>query len=460
VRFDALPAVRPGSTWGAEWWIAWNHLRSKKTETFLSIVTVLSVIGVTAGVAILNIVISVMTGFEVDLREKVLGTQAHVVVFSHTGSVADPDDQVKRVAEVPGVTGAAPFVYSEMMLRAPLGATGVIAKGVDPVRTGEVLHVVDDLVEGYAPDKSRTLRFADGDHEVRQAFMSSFGEPFPAIGADGTAIPPTPEEPALPGILLGTELRDHLHVAVGDRVQLINPLGGAPGPMGIPTPSMRGVRVAGTFDSGMYEYDNKWTYVTNALAQSFLDMGDKVTGIEVKLDDRDTAEKTAHEIEAALGYPYFARHWKDLNGALFQALELEKLVTGLVLQMTVINAGLLIVNTLIMTVITKGREIAILKAMGATRMSIIRVFIIEGTLIGLVGTCLGTIVGLAGCLVLDGYRYQLQTDVYILDTLPVVIDPSTVCTIALGAMIVCFASTLYPAWRAASLDTVEALRYE
>ncbi|MCB9686975.1 MAG: ABC transporter permease [Alphaproteobacteria bacterium] len=460
VDFEALPAVRGGSTFGTEWWIAMSHLRSKKSETFLSATTLLSILGVTAGVAMLNWVIAVMTGFEDDLRDKILGANAHVVVFRFGGNVIDLDPTMEKIDAVDGVVASAPFVYTEMMLRSPWSGTGVILKGVDPERTGAVTHLVADLSEGYDPSHTHLVQYADGDLATRREVLLHLGDPFPPMGLDNAPLPDTPDEPSLPGIVIGTELRDHLQVRPGDKVQIVNPLGSGTGPMGMPTPSVRSVRIAGVFDSGMFEYDTKWTYVTNALAQDFLKVGDTATGIEVKVDDIDDVERIARDIEGALGYPNYARHWKNLNAKLFAALELEKWVMGLLLNMIVVNAGLLIVTTLIMVVITKGREIAILKAMGASSGTIMRIFVMEGSAIGLVGTVLGTIGGLAGCAFLDRYEYPLETDVYYLDTLPVVVDPKAVAVIAVGAFVICFLCTIYPAWRASRLDPVEALRYE
>jgi len=461
VAFDELPEIEAsGSTLGTEWWVAFSHLRSKKSEAFVSVVTVLSILGVAAGVALLNCVIAVMTGFEYDLRDKILGANAHVVVFNVTGQIHDAASILDQIDEVDGVVASAPFVYSEMMVRSNQRNKGVIIKGIDLSRTADVTHLMTDLAAGYTPEHDGIVAFDDDDVAGKRALLESLGEDFPPIGLSGEPLPPRADDPLLPGIVIGKELRAHLMVDVGDRIQIINPLGGGSGPMGMPTPSVKSVRVAGIFDSGMYEYDTMWTYVPNPVLQSFLSLGDAVTGIEVRVDDIDRAETIAFDIDEVLSASHYAKHWKSLNAKLFEALAVEKWAMGSILNMIVVVAAMQIITVLLMVVITKGKEIAILKAMGATRGSIMRIFMMEGAAIGLVGTVLGTIGGLLGCAFLDGYQYPLETDVYYLDTLPVVVDGPTVVVIAVGAFVICFLCTIYPAWRASSLDTVEALRYE
>lgn len=441
----ALPEVERGSSLGAELWLAWAALRSGAGEAFIGVVTALSVLGVVVGVALLNAVLAVMTGFEVDLRDKILGANAHVVVMHHQQQMVASDEVIAKAESVRGVRHAAPFVYSEMMLRSRWGTSGVILKGIDPARTGEVTDVRDQVNLGLRGETAT-------DAERRDVF-AALSAPVPFENDEG-------EEP-LHGILLGNELAAQLQVRPGDLVQVINPLGrGERTLLGMPSPTFLNLRVVGTFDSGMFEYDTKWSYVGLDVAQRFLDMGDRVTGLELRVDRIDDVDRISREVEQALGYPHYARHWRNMNQALFEALELEKIVMGLILGMVVVVAGLLIVSNLFMLVLTKRREIAILKAMGAGWAHILRVFVFVGAFIGVVGTSLGTALGLLLCEIIARYEYDLGTDVYYVKTLPVVVEPGPVLVVAIGSLVVCFLATIAPALRAARLHPVDGLRAE
>lgn len=429
------------------WTIAASHLRSRRSERGISAITFISILGVTVGVMALIIVLSVMAGFEIDMRDKILGSNAHIVVLNYSGAISGGEEASSRVEEVPGVVAAAPFVYTEMMLRSPFGTSGIILKGMDPERTWRVTELLKSLQLG--PDG---LLETD---EQKLTVLRQLPHPPPIVTQD------TKDTEELPGMLLGRELADALKVYVGDKVHVINPVGSeTSGPFGVPTPKVKAFRVTGIFYTGMYEYDAKWAYVDNGDASAFLGMEGMVTGLEIRVRDIYAVGDISLAIEEKLSYPYYTRHWKNLNLKLFSALKLEKIVMGLILSLIVMVASLNIVGTLILVVLTRGREIAILRAMGASATAVRAVFMLEGVVIGIVGTFLGTALGLAGCWVLDRYPFPLDSDVYYLDSLPVVVEPLTIAFVMYTAVMICFYATIYPATQAARLDPVEGLRYE
>jgi lipoprotein-releasing system permease protein len=430
--------------------VALSHLRGRRTAG-VSAISLVSVIGVTVGVTALIMVLAVMEGFEIDLRNKILGSNAHVVVRNVDHNFADYGPVRDAVAGVPGVAGAAPFLYTEAMIQSRSAASGVLIKGIDLERTSEVTSLVENLTQGpmgqLHTDEERAAVLASLPHPPRSIFQQES------------------DTIELPGLLLGEQLAKYLGSAtgplkVGDKVHIINPVGGGMGPMGAPVPHVRPFRVSGIFHSGMYEYDTKWTYVAMGDLQHFLKVGDKATGIEVRVDDINTVGLLKGLIEGELDPLFYAVHWKELNKSLFEALALEKVVMGLILSLIVMVASLNIVGMLILVVVTRSREISILRAMGASSGKIRAIFMLEGLLIGVVGTIFGTGLGLAGCELLRRYEFPLDTDVYYLDSLPVVVQYPTVGMVGLAAVGICFAATLYPATLAAGISPVDGLRFE
>jgi len=429
--------------------IGLRYMKGKRDQRFVSVITVLSILAVTMGVWTLTVVLSVMSGFELDLRDKILGTNAHAVVLNYTGTFPDYRKTLERVELGDGVVAATPFVYTELMVKHDDHVTGAIFKGVDVKTVGRVTDLVGSLKhgpDGLLPD----------DPELKQALLEGIDEPLPER-EDRVIQDPDRD---LPGILLGEEMAAILSARVGDVVLVTSPFG-EPGPFGTMVTTMQKFRVKAVFYSGMYEYDTKFLYVSIPAAQSFLRFDDEVTGIEVVVEDLYAADEVAERIETELRYPYWTRDWMAMNRNLFAALKLEKVVMAIILSFIYVGAALNIIVVLIMVVMEKQREIAILRAMGASRTQIMKAFMIEGLIIGFVGTTLGTVLGFATCWALDRYRFiPLDTDVYYLDTLPVSMSPWTFVVVALFAVTVSFLATLYPAWHAAKVDPVEGLRYE
>lgn len=493
IDLAALPPVRPGSPYMAELRIAMRHLMSKKADAMISIVAVLSVLGVLGAVALVNVVLAVMTGFQVDLRDKILGAQSHVLVQHIVGEMREPERVTGLADTLPDVKGAAAFIWSETIIKSESQYSGVVLKGFDPLRTDRVTALADDLIVGpngkLSSDQARLELFRSLDEPTpgpsvphllamriltdaagRDGILLRVGEtPDPVepapIDPDGPELAldeqPTPKDPEpLPGILIGMDLALHLGVGPGAEIQLVDPFGGGMGPMGMPNPRVRRARVAGVYKSGFPEYDAKYTYMANRDAAEYLRMGDAVTGVEIALHDLYRAKDVAIALEGELGPMHYAKTWMEMNRDFYEALALERQVTALVLSSTLLIAGLLIVCVLIMMVLTKTREIAILRAMGASPAGILRIFIWEGVLIGVVGASVGTALGLTVCWLLKLYGFPINGEVYFLSTLPVQVDAANVVGIALGAVLCCFLATLYPAFSAARMDPVEGLRYE
>ncbi len=402
-----------------ELWIALRYLRARRREMFISLITWISVGGVAVGVMALVVVLSVMTGFERDLRDKILGANAHVVVQSVAGPLENYQDLARRIERLEGVAAATPYVSSQVMLLVGGTVQGALLRGVDPGSVARATELARFMVQGRLEDLER--------------------------------------EPA--GLVVGREMARNLGILPGDVGQVVSPTGGLT-PMGM-IPRVRAFRVVGVFASGMYEFDTGVVITSLRAAQDFLRTGDRVDGIEVRVTDIYRARDVARAIERALGGGVWARDWMEMNRNLFSALKLEKTAMFVILALIVLVAAFNIASSLIMVVLEKTREIGILKSMGATARSIRRIFVLEGMVIGGLGTLGGTVGGWILCYLLERYRFiKLPSDVYYIDTLPVVMEPEVFAGVALCALVLCFLATLYPSWQAARLDPVKTLRYE
>ncbi len=399
-----------------------RYIKAKRKQAFISIISAFSVLGVMLGVMTLIIVLGVMNGFERDLKEKILGTVSHLVVMSHSSrAIVGWEDLMERIQDFDGVKATTPYIYAQAMLSTRGKVRGVIVRGIDPRTASKVISLPRYLLQGTIDDLS---------------------------GSDDSA-----------GIIIGKELAVLNSLRVGDVVQLISPQGKRT-PIGA-IPRVQNFKIAGIFKSGMYEFDANLVYMELGQAQRFFEMGQGVSGIEVNLADIYSAPKLGFRIESILGTPFWTRTWQEMYRNLFSALKLEKIAMFVILTFIVLVAAFNIIIALIMLVMEKSRDIAILKALGATSDRIMRIFVVQGMLVGIVGTLLGAAAGIAGAAVLARYPIiELPEEIYTIPTLPISLEATDIiiiCGVALG---ICFLATIYPSLRAARLEPVEALRYE
>lgn len=409
-----------------EIFVGLRYLRAKRRTRTISLNTFISITGITLGVAALIGTLGIMTGFKEDMQAKILGTTSHVVVQPRgQQTLAGYEDLVHQVEEVPGVMAATPYIYQQVLLTSKTGVRGVVLRGIDPKKEPEVTEITKNVKSGAVQDL--------------------------AVPDASTQTDPKP------GIILGKELAKRLGVVVGSRINVVSPVGPISA-LGM-TPKIRPFRVVGLFESGMYEYDASLAYISLAEAQRFFSMGRTATGIEVKVEDVFAADAVAKRIDARLGTGYMARDWMLLNRNLFSALRLEKTMMFLLLVLITLVASFNIVGTLTMIVNEKQREIAILKAMGATPQAIMRIFMLNGVIIGLTGTAIGIPLGYTFLYLIENY-FTFDQTVYFLSSIPVHVKALDVFMVAFSAILISFAATLYPSWQAAKLAPVSALRYE
>jgi len=410
-----------------ELFIALRYLLTKREHSFISVISLMSVLGVGLGVAALIVTMSVMSGFSTEFRDKLLGLSSHVITGVAGAPLRNYPAQMEKVAAIEGVSAVTPIIYSEVMLSKAGSPKGVMLRGIDLATAQGVLTIHKDMIEGRAEDLD--------------APAGSAGE--------------------MPGILLGYELASRLGLAVGSTVNVLTPSlrGSAVGF----TPKVKIFQVVGLFKTHMYEYDSSSAFVSLAAAQEMLGFkSDAAMYLDVRLHDPDEAPKIASDILRKLGgMPFYVRTWIDMNGNIFAALKLEKAGMFVVLIMIVLVGSFSIITSLVLLVMEKTRDIAILMSMGATADSIRRIFLLQGCIIGGVGTIMGYVIGLGAAVALKEFQFiKLPPDVYPMDTIPVRLEWLDLGLIGLTAFVLCFVSTLYPASKAASLKPVEALRHD
>ena len=402
--------------------VALRYLLAKRRQVFISVISLVSTLGVTVGVAALVISLALMTGLQGELQSKILGSSAHVFVFKPAGGITDYAPEIAKLRAMPGVIGAAPAVMSKAMIAGSAPSPGFISiKGIDPQLESSVTDMAT-LTEGKLSDLT------------------------PATEDD------------LPGIVLGKDLAGQIGAMLGDIVTVTTPEGSLT-PMGV-MPRQRRFKVAGMFRLGLYDVD-----ATSGLVglEPGLRLAAKehIDHLEVKITDIYDAPRMADQIAAEFGPDYVTQDWTDINQQLYSALMLEKIGMGIGIGLIVMVAALNIIASLILLVMEKTRDIAILKTMGASRQSIMMVFLLQGVIIGVIGTVLGAAAGTALSYILDRYQViRIPSDVYQVSYLPFTVLPGDLVSVIAGAVIVCFFATLYPSRQAAKLDPAQALRYE
>jgi lipoprotein-releasing system permease protein len=403
--------------------IALRYLTARRKQAFISVISAISVLGVVVGVMALFVALGLMTGLQGEIRSKILGATAHVSIFrTGGGGIEDFPRVAEAVRQVPGVLGSAPAVYGK----------GFIASSVSAVPA---------TVKGIVPSQERTV--TDIGEQVEGGSLEALDQP-----RDGA-----------PPILLGRDLASNLGVGVGEIVS-VTTFHGHLSPMGV-LPRVTKFRVAGLVRTGLYEFDSGWAYVPFHTAQQIFGQPGQATLVEVRAAEIYQVRQLSRAIMEALGQGYLTNDWIQMNQSLFSALWLEKVAIGITIGLIVMVAALNIVATLILMVMEKHKDIAILVSMGASRGAVTRIFMLQGTIIGAAGTLTGALLGWGACWILDHFKLiRVPVDVYQVSYVPFTLLPGDAMVVVLGAVLVCFLATLHPAYGAARLDPAEALRYE
>ena len=403
-------------------YIALRYLKPKRSNTILSFVSSFSIIGILLGVATLIVVINVMMGFEDNLKNKILGVNAHIIVNRIDGEPLEHWELFEKlIGKVDGVVGVAPYLINQVLLTSKTNVSGVVVKGIIPEKEINVTSVKKFLKDGDLPAKY----------------------------TEGRA----------PDILLGKELANQLGVVTGNEVVMISPFG-KKSPLGF-TPRMKHFNVSGIFDAGMYDYNSTFALISLNTAQEFFQTGDIVGGFSIKVIDFDKANIIASKIQTQLGFPYFARDWLSMNKSLFSALKLEKIAMFVILMLIIVVASFNVLSLITMTVKDKKRDIAILRAMGMSENTVKKIFIKQGLMIGIFGTVIGNVLAYVICFILKNYKIiSLPEDIYFLDSIPIKITPDVFILVTIAAILITLLSCIYPSIQATREDPVEALRNE
>jgi lipoprotein-releasing system permease protein len=405
-----------------EKFIAKRYLKSRQSTKTLSFISTISIIGITLGVATLIVVINVMAGFSENLKQKILGANSHIIINRYdAGPIRNWQSIEEKIKSVKEVTGVSPFVLNQVLLTSRKNAMGVLVRGVFPEKEKQVAAIKKYMKEG-------SYDSINGKNKI-------------------------------PNIVVGKELANQLGLGLGDEIVMVSPFG-KKGPFGY-TPTMKKFKIGGIFDTGMYEYNTSLAYVNLKVIQKFFKTGDMVSGFSIKVQDFNKAKIIADKIDKVIGFPYWARDWMSMNKNLFSALKLEKYTMAVILTLIIIVASFNVISLITMSVKDKRKDIAILRAMGASQKSIKKIFISQGMQIGLIGTIIGDIIAFIICIVLEKYKLiSLPEDIYYLDRIPVKISPEVFVMVTIAALIITYLSSIFPASQAAKTDPIEALRNE
>ncbi|HNW81829.1 MAG TPA: ABC transporter permease [bacterium] len=432
----------------AESFIGFRYLWNTRRTRFLSVITLICIAGIMIGVAALICVQSVMDGLQNHMKKTILGAKTHISVQMDGGDIHDAEALRKKILGMNGVSGATPMISREVIISSNDEMLGAVFNGIDPLSAGTVLLFPSQITTG----SMECLEQPSTCPEILKRTMAS-----PSKLLDDDFKGDTKKN--MPGIAIGTELAKFYGLEMGDPIKIISPVGGGMSPAG-PVPLIRTFQVAAIFFSGLYEYDLNYVYVSINTAHDFFSTGGAVDSIGIKLKNVYEADDISTSLRKELGEKYIVSNWKQMNKQLFGALQMEKIVWFLILGFIILVAAFNIVSALIMLVMGKKEEIAILRAVGFNSRSVMKIFMLDGIVIGSTGTAAGMITGYFGCIFINGISIGLAQDVYYIDKIPVDMSIGTFAVAGLGSMILTIIATVYPGAKAARVNSSEVLRHE